>query len=177
VWATAREKLPKLLTKFSINGYSMGTSLLMSIKPQYAQKILAGEKLIEIRKKFSIRWVGARAALYSSRPMSALVGEATIRSVDCGTPNQIWAEFGTLIGCSPKEFKDYVGLANSVSAIELSDISPYREPVPLSQVEHLLDERLRPPQSYCDLRLNDGSVWGKAVSVASLLHGRFTAGV
>lgn len=175
VWSAAREKLPKLIMRFSVAGYSLSTDLLMSIKPMYAERILRGTKLVEIRRKFSSRWVGLRAALYSSRPMSALVGEATIKSVVYGKPEEIWLRYGPAIGCSREEFFSYVSSAKEVNAIELCDVAPYREPIPLSQVEHLLDEPLHPPQSYCAVKLEKGSAWGKAVSVAGLLHGRFTA--
>ena len=45
-------------------------------------------------------------------------------------------------------------------------------PVPLSQLESLLNEQdLRPPQSYLSLETNID--WTRAVSVAELLHNRF----
>ena len=78
------------------------------------------------------------------------------------------------MGCTLEEFTAYVGSASKIFAVELSDIIPYREPISLAQVSHLVREDLTPPQSYCDLRLDDeDSPWVKAVSVASLLHGRF----
>jgi hypothetical protein len=72
------------------------------------------------------------------------------------------------------EFRSYVGSANKVSAIEFDNVIPYREPLSLAQISHLIEEDLRPPQSFCDLNLHDEhSAWAKAVSVATLLHGRF----
>lgn len=172
----ALEKLPELVSKFSVNGYSLCGDLLVSMKPQYARQILAGSKLIEIRKKFSEKWVGCRAVLYSSSPQQELVGEARVHSITSGSPADIWAQFGTGIGCSSKDFVAYVGSSTEVSAIELNDVFPYKYPISLSQISHLLGEDLRPPQSYCDLRLDKGQGgWAKAASVASVLHGRFSA--
>ena len=173
VWSAALHKLPKLLTKFSVGGYSLDNNLLMSIKPKYAQMVFRGSKIIEVRKRFSNKWIGSRVVLYASQPVSALVGEARISSVVCGKPDDIWSKFEAMIGCSWKEFAEYVSSATTISAIELTDIIPYRAPVPLAQVSHLLDEDLRPPQSYCDLKLGAVNAWGKAVCIASLLHGRF----
>lgn len=173
VWSAVLEKLPRLLTKFSIGEYSLNHNLLMSVKPKYAESLLAGSKLVEIRRRFSSKWVGGRTVLYASRPLCALVGEATIKSVVSGTPLDVWSMFESQIGCSWEEFSAYVSSAVNVSAIDLADVMPYREPVPLSQLSHLLNEDLRPPQSYCDLKLEKDSAWGRAVSVASLLHGRF----
>jgi predicted transcriptional regulator len=168
-------RLPALVRKFNVGGYSLGGDLLVSMKPQYAERILSGVKIIEIRKKFSAKWIGCKAVLYSSSPQQALVGEATVRSVSSGTPGDVWAKFQSGLGCTSSEFSKYVGPAQVVSAIELDDVFPYKEPISLSQISHLLglEEDLRPPQSYCDLRLdkNQGA-WANAAAVASVLHGR-----
>lgn len=176
VHAAVLKKLPKLMSRFNIGAYTLRSDILMSIKPQYAQKILHGTKLVEIRKRFSDRWVGSRAVLYASSPQKALVGEATVRAVTSGAPKDVWEQFAAQIGCTGQEFEAYVGDASEIAAIELEDVIPYKEPVSLSQVSHLVQEDLRPPQSYCDLRLDDeDSAWAKATSIASLLHGRFSA--
>jgi predicted transcriptional regulator len=173
----ALDKLPTLVKRFSVGGYRLGADILVSMKPKYAERILAGSKLIEIRKKFSNKWVGRKAALYASSPQKALVGEATVRSVTSGTPTAIWARFGAGIGCSATEFHSYVGSATQIFAIELDDVFPYKAPIGLSVISHLLSEDLRPPQSYCDLSLGDEeSPWAKAVSVAGALHGPFVYG-
>ena len=175
VWSAVLKKLPNLMPRFSVGGYSLNNEILISIKPKYAHQILSGAKLIEIRKRFSDRWTGSRAVLYASSPEKALIGEATVRSVTSGRPADIWARFGPIIGCSPDEFGEYVGSATKVSAIELDAAIPYKQPIGLAQLSHLIQEDLRPPQSFCDLRIDDEeSPWAKAVSVASLLHGGFS---
>jgi predicted transcriptional regulator len=172
----ALDRLPVLARKFNVSGYSLGGDLLVSMKPQYAERILAGSKVIEIRKRFSEKWVGCKAVLYSSSPQKALVGEATVCSVTSGTPADIWSQFHSRLGCTSNEFSSYVGSAIEVSAIELDNVFPYKQPISLAQISHLLGEELRPPQSYCDLRLDKGQgSWAKAASVASVLHGRFSA--
>lgn len=175
VRVAALDKLPALARKFNVSGYALGGDLLVSMKPKYAEQILAGSKLVEIRKRFSQRWIGCKAILYSSSPQKALVGEATVRSVTTGTPTDIWSKFHTNLGCTSDEFERYVGPAKEVCAITLDDVFPYKQPVSLSQIAYLLGEDLRPPQSYCDLRLDKARcVWAKAASVASVLHGRFS---
>jgi predicted transcriptional regulator len=174
VWSAVLKKLPKLMPRFSVGGYSLNNEILISIKPKYAHQILSGAKLIEIRKRFSDKWTGSRAVLYASSPEKALIGEATVRSVTSGRPADIWGRFGPIIGCSSDEFGEYVGSAAKVSAIELDAAIPYKQPIGLAQLSHLIQEDLRPPQSFCDLRLDDEeSPWAKAVSVAGLLHGSF----
>lgn len=174
VWSSVMGKLSGLAPYFRVGGYSLNNKILVSLKPRYAGRILAGSKLVEVRKRFSNKWVGCRAVLYASSPQRALVGEATVSSVTSGSPSQVWSEFAAGLGCTWEEFESYVGAASRVFAVELGDVVPYREPISLAQVSHLVREELTPPQSYCDLRLDGGDgAWVKAVSVASLLHGRF----
>ena len=168
------QKLPRLISKFTVGGFSLGGDILMSVKPEYVEKILTGSKLVEIRKRFSDRRLGARAVLYASSPQKAIVGEAVVRRITFGSPEEIWEKFGGYIGCSVKDYRAYVGSAAKISAIEFEDVIPYREPLSLSQMSHLIGDDLTPPQSYKELRLDDeNSPWAVAVSVASLLHGRF----
>jgi len=175
VLPAALGRLPALMRKFSVGGYALGGDLLVSMKPKYAERVLSGNKIVEIRKRFSERWVGCKAVLYSSSPQQAIVGEATVRSVSSGAPEDVWSRFQSGLGCTSSEFSAYVGPAQVVSAVELDDVFPYKEPVSLSQISHLLglEEDLKPPQSYCDLRLDKGQgAWANAAAVASVLHGR-----
>jgi predicted transcriptional regulator len=172
VLSSVLTKIPNLITKFSVGGHFLGSDLLMSVKPKYAEQLFSGTKLVEIRKKFAKKWLGRRAVLYASRPQGALVGEATIDSITQGSPDDIWARFETSIGVSWDDFKDYTASAEDVSAILLSDIRPYRAPIPLDQIEYILQEDLRPPQSYCELSMQRNAHWARAVSIATLLHSR-----
>jgi predicted transcriptional regulator len=169
VWRAARQRLPKLTNYFSINNYSMSPRLLLSIKPKLAKLILTGQKLIEIRRRFNGRWHGARVALYASSPERALVGEATIGNIKAANPQEIWHEYCDQIGCSHEEFLAYTGSSEEIYALQLQDVTPYASRMPVCQFEHLLEEELRPPQSHCEIHENH--VWGKAVSIAALLHG------
>jgi predicted transcriptional regulator len=169
VWRAARIRLPKLMNCFSINQYSMAPSLLLAIKPEFADRLLSGEKTVEVRRRFNGRWCGARVALYASSPQRALIGEATIRGIEAAPPNQIWESHKERIGCSLEELRAYSGNASEIFAIELKDITPYAAKMPLCQVEYLLEEALNPPQSYCELHRDHP--WGKAISIAALLHG------
>lgn len=171
VWSTVMDKLPLLVPKFTLGGFSLDDKILMSIKPEYAEKITAGEKLVEIRRKFSKKWIGCEAVLYASRPISSLIGQATVRSVTSGPPEQIWASVGISAGCSRAEFDRYTASAKEIYAIELDRVIPYRDRIPLEQVSKLLNQDLKPPQSYCELNPEKNRSWATAVSVAGLLYG------
>jgi predicted transcriptional regulator len=168
-------KLPKLNAAFSVAGRGLYPRLLMSVHPSHAHQILSGLKTVEVRKRFSARWEGATVALYATRPDRSLLGEARIERVVTGPPSALWSEFGAGIGASREQYMDYVGNAQEVVAIVLTQPSPFVSPIPLAQLNHLMGPscEVEPPQSYCVV--DDESHWSHALALASLLHGRFAA--
>jgi len=147
----------------------MDPSILLSIRPRFAQQILDGKKTVEIRRRFSAKWIGKRATLYASIPVAGLVGEATIVDVVRGRPDHIWSQFHPQAGCTQDEFKDYTRGAEDVYAVIFTDVRPYASALSKEQMSSLIGSALTPPQSY--RALNPSDPWGKAVSVAALLHG------
>jgi predicted transcriptional regulator len=168
VWNATRQKLTKLGRLFRSGGYQLDVPLLLSIQPRYANAIFSGAKRVEIRRRFSHRWQGARAAVLATSPQHALLGELTIASVREAAPADIWQNFAEGIGCERAAFDAYCAGADAVFAMELSDVTPYLSPVPTSQLSHLLDVELHTPQSYGDLEHSRD--WREAVSLAALLH-------
>ena len=62
--------------------FEIKRDVLMSIRPQYASKILDGRKTVELRRKFpEVGAIGATVLIYSSSPVKAIVGTARIKKV------------------------------------------------------------------------------------------------
>jgi len=171
VWDAASKKLNKISQQLEIGGFSLDTQLLLTIRPVFAERILSGKKSIEVRRRFSTKWLGHRINIYASAPLMSLVGQATVDRIVCAKPQEIWERFHQELGCTITEFKDYTSGADEVYAIELNDVRPFRSPISLIQISHLLNEDLRPPQSYCTLESN--GKWAKGISLAAYLHGSF----
>ncbi|MFC1562844.1 hypothetical protein ACFL4Z_02195 [candidate division KSB1 bacterium] len=171
VWKAVLDKLSKIAEIFSAGGYSLGNNLVISFRPEYTKKILNGEKKVEIRRKFATKWKGHRISLYSSSPIQSLVGEAIIDNVIIGEPDYIWEKFNSDICGTKEEFDKYVASKNEIYAIILDDVRPFKLEIPRSQVSHLLNQDLKPPQSYCSLKNN--KPWAEAVSIAALLQANF----
>lgn len=171
LWRTVIERLPKLSSLFSIRGLSIVSPLVLSIAPDYANKIVLGTKSVELRRRFSKRWIGCRTAVYATSPEKRLVGEARIANVISGNPDQIWHAFAQELGCSRVEFDSYVGDSIEVFALVLDDVVRYVEPIPLRVLEHLIAADIDPPQSYCSTAAS--ATWSAALAVAALVHGSF----
>lgn len=174
VWRRTQEKLPRLVQRFLTPGLRTGASLVMSIRPRFVENLLSGVKSVEVRRRFSTKWVGQRIALYATEPEACLAGEAEIAGVESGPPGWIWERLGSSIGCSREEFDAYVGRSARVYAIHLSDIRPYSPPIRREDVQELFGGDLVPPQSYSVL--SDNVEWTRAVSLASMLRGESRTG-
>jgi predicted transcriptional regulator len=171
VWSAALEKLPQLLKRFSVDGRTGDSSVLLSIKPKYAERILGGEKSIEVRKKFSKKWLGKKVVLYASRPICAVVGEATIASIVEGRPSEIWAHCAPGLGCSRLEYEEYTASCLRVSAIELCNVQRFQSAIPRAQMSDLVGRDLVPPQSYLELNCRKHGGWESAISLITMLDG------
>lgn len=159
---------------FSGNGRSFDGSVLMSIKPEHAAKVLSGTKKVEIRRKFSEKWKGHKVAIYACRPASSVVGEAMIAEIIRDKPEDIWQKFGGQMGCTKEQFEQYTRSSGEVYAIVFDKVTPYNKGITLAEASEVVNERLRPPQSYLDLDKNQR--WAEALSVGALLQRSFTGG-
>ncbi len=162
-------RIPKLFGQLAIGNHSLLTGAVLALHEDPLQKILSGQKTVEIRTKFSKRWERCRATLYATQPNSGIAGEATITRVIEGHPNRIWEHFGHLAGSTRAQFDAYVGSRESVYALVLSDVKAFRDRIPLIQLSSLLGVKLAAPQSYMSLENNDG--WLAALALAAALQG------
>ena len=162
-----REKLPPVLASYSVNGMDLDSSLLLSIKPRFANAILEGRKTVEIRRQFSQRWCGTKLLIYASAPEASVVGECVVDQIEVGPPKEIWARYRDWMCCTHGEFVEYCGERPLVSALTLRDVRPLPSPVKRSHMEDVLGATLHAPQSYT--RITPGSNWLAAVALGSLL--------
>lgn len=173
VWAHAIEKLPKIVNSLTKSNTNIFNGILLSIKPRYVEKLEKGEKVVEIRKRFSAKWQHCRTIIYSSNPMQAIYGYATIDKITKGTPEAIWIQYQKYIGGTKQEYNEYTRSSDRVYAIFLKDFQKYQDLIHLDWLSYLMDKdkEIRPPQSYISLERN--VQWTTAVAIAELLHKRF----
>lgn len=172
VFFSSLKKIPKLLRNYCWGRGSSSNDLLMSIKPRFAEKIVEGNKTVEIRKKFSQKWVGHNAILYASNPYRSLIASATINAVTKSYPTDIWSRFQSQMGCSRADFENYAGTAPEVAAIELKNITPYAERISVNELSNILDDKLMAPQSYCEMSFTKNRSWLNASYLTTLLQWR-----
>lgn len=170
LWRNVLLKLPAIIEEFDPNADSPLNGIVMSIRPNYSKKIMNGDKLIEIRKKFNRKWKNHKVTIYSSSPRKELVGYATINNVIEEKPEIVWSCYSSQLGCSKSEFDDYTKGQDKVYAIFLADVNKFYNDLSLNYLSNFLEKEIHPPQSYSSVRNTE---WRDVVSVAELLHGRF----
>ena len=119
------------------------TNVILSIKPIYAEAIMAGTKKVEFRKKFFKREV-EKIFIYSSMPKKMIIGYFTILEVIEDTPSNIWKEFKDVGGISEKDFFEYYKNTEKGFSIKIDKVVKFKEEI---DPEEFIEEFCA-PQSY-----------------------------
>ncbi len=81
-------------------------NVLLSIKPQYVEEMIKGNKRYEFRKNI-FKKEAEHVFIYSSSPVKKIVGVFTIGEIMRNTPKNLWNEFRDLSGISEQDFFKY----------------------------------------------------------------------
>lgn len=128
-------------------------TLLVSIRPRFAELLLDGTKTVELRRTRPQTPPGTPVLLYASSPVMQLVGEATVERVDHGNPEDVWRQHGSSTGLVRTEYDHYFTGSPIAVAIVLKDVRALRQPRTLAECRRRITS-FRPPQSF---RYLDGS--------------------
>ena len=128
---------------------------LMSIKPKYANMILAGKKKYELRRLEGLPPIeeGSVIVIYASGRVRSLVGEFRARRVYQGLPERIWGFVSRPGSGVDEEAWNYIKGARRAMAIEVGDPTWYPVQVTLDEIRRVIPGWM-PPYSY--RRLDDG---------------------
>lgn len=167
-WTMATHKLPKLQALFPNQKTASFPKLLLSMSPYFAFQVLEGKKTVELRRRFSKKWKRSRIAIYATSPIQAIIGEATVKEVFESSPEIIWSKYLNQIGCSKREFDNYVSGCSNLFAVQLSDVSSYPQPANRERLSSFSEKRLVPPRSYVNVSKNNA--WWQPIVVEKFFH-------
>ncbi len=121
--------------------------VVFSIRPTHAEKILAGRKTVELRRRFtdSIK-PGSLALIYTTSPTSALTGFARIRAVQRLNLSDLWETHSEAACLQRSDFEAYFSGVDRGYAIMLGSAKSLPRPVGLSELRERFG--FEPPQSY-----------------------------
>ena len=118
--------------------------VLLSIKPEYAEKILNGTKRFEYRKAAPRNTNVHTVVLYATMPVGKVIGEFEIASVLREPPGVLWRQTKAASGISRRFFDAY--FRGRTEAVAIAVQRPRRYPKPLMLQEVLGSST--PPQSF-----------------------------
>jgi predicted transcriptional regulator len=121
-----------------------GRAIVLSIKPKYAELILAGTKTVELRRMWAAEQVGI-IVLYASSPVQRIVGTVKVQDVVQAAPSTIWKHSTQRGGgLTKRELLDYFSGKKSGYAVLLEDAVRFDKMIdPQSVIENFV-----PPQSF-----------------------------
>jgi predicted transcriptional regulator len=103
---------------------TLQVDLVLAIHPRHADAILQGTKEYELRTRFPVVPPGTTVYMYSTAPISAVVGGFVIAEVVQGCPVEIWHRLGASVGLSSEEFNLYLQGRTEAKAIRIE--APFR---------------------------------------------------
>lgn len=116
---------------------------LISIKPEYAFKILFGQKKYEYRKVLLSKDV-SHVIIYVTVPIQKIIGFASVKQIIQGSPSKVWETTKERGGVARSFYREYFKNKKNAYAIELENVYPLDTWINPSNII----DNFVPPQSF-----------------------------
>ena len=123
---------------------------LISVHPEFADKILSGEKRVELRRS-KLHSAISHLVIYATAPRSVVLGWVKVTDIESGSPTKVWDAHKKHAGISRARFRQYFEGCRSAVAIHVDDPQPLQAPMRLSEI----NDGLAAPQSWRYLSHDD----------------------
>lgn len=120
--------------------------LFIAVKPEYAYKLISGEKDIELRKTKPHVQAGDYAIIYASAPAKVVLGYGKIKRIILCSPQEMWNTYSERLGIEEQEFLSYYENSGKSIGIEFEMIKSV-SPIGLDELRQV-DPNFHPPQIY-----------------------------
>jgi len=108
--------------------------VILSIKPEYAERILSGEKKFEFRKNIFKNKDVDTVLIYATMPVGKVIGEFKVGDILMHTPTELWHKTKRYAGISHKFFEDYFHCREKAFAITVKNPKRYLSPLDLNDI-------------------------------------------
>ena len=122
-------------------------SLLLSIRPEFAEKIFDGSKTAELRRRRPRVKKGDWVYVYVVSPVKAVRGAFRVKKVIDDLPAKLWRKVKDIAGVSREQFDAYYEGAERGYAILVEKVHHFAQAVHLAKLQRRWP-RFRPPQCY-----------------------------
>lgn len=127
--------------------------ILISVQQKFVERIVAGKKAAELRRRALRIQPGCRVWIYTKAPEATISICVTVDRIVTGSPQEIWNSYRPDLGVSREEFEEYFGEAETGCAMffrQVDDVSPS---VALSEIRSK-SKGFHPPQFFKRLEEN-----------------------
>ncbi len=139
-----------ITTARSKNGYTTPKpqrNVVLSIQPQYSQKIMEGRKTVELRRRFPASIPeGTIAYIYSTSPVRTMVGSTEITAVIKRPVSEIWKFYKEQAFIKQTDFDAYFAGREEGFVLTLANVKPLSSPLNLAELRERFG--FEPPQSF-----------------------------
>ena len=118
--------------------------VLLSVKPEFVEKIFAGTKKYEFRKSLFKRSGVKYVVIYASAPIKRVVGEFEIDDILSDGVDVVWDKTKKHSGITKEFYKSYFQNRKIANAIKIGHIRKYEKARQLS--DYNIQQA---PQSFC----------------------------
>lgn len=118
-------------------------NVLLSIRPEFVNKIFSGDKRYEYRKTIFKRKAVNKVVVYATAPISRVVGEFEIESILFDDINSLWEKTKAFSGIDEQFFFEYFTEKEKGYAIKIKSYEKYSKSRKLGDIYCSL-----PPQSF-----------------------------
>ncbi len=115
--------------------------ILLSIHPEYVNLIKSGGKKIEFRKKSFSKSI-SKVLVYSTSPISKIIGYFNVLEIIKSTPTKLWKDFSRVGGITEDNYFKYYSNAEEAVGIKIGEMNLFENEVDISVLGTV------PPQSF-----------------------------
>ena len=108
------------------------SKILLPIKPEYAYKILSGEKKFEYRKRIA-KYKVDLIVIYATAPVSKIIGEVSVSGTLKDSPENLWKKTEPYSGIARKKYNKYFYGKKTAYAYCLDKVISYSKPKNISE--------------------------------------------
>ena len=116
--------------------------IILSIKPEYVQKIIEGTKKYEYRRRIAKENI-RNIYIYSTYPIMKVVAKVEVVGVLAASPSSLWENTKSMAGISRIKYREYFKGCKIAYAYELAKVVVFDEPKELIEYNITF-----PPQSF-----------------------------
>lgn len=125
----------------------MSKIVVLSIKPEFSDRIFNGSKKIELRKSSPNINDNDIVIIYNTMPEKAFVGICKIGEVIRSSPEEIWENYSQDLGIDKKRYFDYYLGREKAVGLKIDCFRKFKERISLKEIKDFIPN-FSPPQTF-----------------------------